>query len=192
MASRSFHISILPRRPVFHLNRSLRLHSGALKPDEPQTRILDPIDPQTPRVALVPAPRPGSAPLKERLPNRALPEAPQPWKIWAKTLPIFLLIVGAAAFGLFNYEKQSSSVVSSTMYALRMSDMGREELGDEIYFRDRFPWIWGQMNQLKGRIDIQFGVKGTKGRGMMRFRSERRQRNGPVSLDFFLLCRGLS
>lgn len=38
------------------------------------------------------------------------------------------------------------------------------------------------MNQLHGRIDIRFAVKGTKGKGMMRFRSVRRTRMGYVSL----------
>ena len=43
------------------------------------------------------------------------------------------------------------------------------------------PWIWGEMNQLHGRVNISFGVKGTKGRGLMRFKSERRGRMGKVS-----------
>lgn len=40
------------------------------------------------------------------------------------------------------------------------------------------PWIWGEMNQLHGRIDIQFEVKGTKGSGTMRFKSYRQGRQG--------------
>ena len=138
------------------------------------------------RRSLIAAPRPDSGPLLERRPDRALPPIPQPWKIWARTMPIFLLVITASALGIFNYQKQSSSVVASTLYALRTSELGRKELGDEIYFRDRFPWIWGQMNQLHGRIDIQFGVKGTRGSGMLRFRSERKQRMGFVSSD--LIC----
>ncbi|KAI4287136.1 MAG: hypothetical protein L6R35_003605, partial [Caloplaca aegaea] len=74
--------------------------------------------------------------------------------------------------------KASSSIVAATLYALRTSEAGRRELGDEIYFRDKFPWIWGEMNQLHGRIDVRFAVKGTKGKGMMRFRSFRRGRMG--------------
>ena len=37
------------------------------------------------------------------------------------------------------------------------------------------------MNQLHGRIDISFGVKGTKGKGVMRFKSVRKTRMGFVS-----------
>ena len=37
------------------------------------------------------------------------------------------------------------------------------------------------MNQLHGRVDINFGVKGTRGRALMRFKSVRRERMGKVS-----------
>lgn len=134
-----------------------------------------------PSRTIIAPPRPGSGPLRERRPDRALPPIPRPWLIWARTLPLFILIVTVSTLGLFNYQKQSSSVVASTMYALRTSERGREVLGDEIYYRDWFPWIWGEMNQLHGRIDIRFGVKGTRGRGMMRFKCVRRQRMGYVS-----------
>ena len=133
-------------------------------------------------VAVLPAQREGDGPPHERRPNRQLPPIPRPWLMWAKTLPIFAALMVASALVLFNYERQSSSVVTSTLYALRTSELARDVLGDEIYFRDRFPWIWGKMNQLHGRIDIQFGVKGTKGRGLVRFHCERKLRMGYVSV----------
>jgi cytochrome c oxidase assembly factor 1 len=83
--------------------------------------------------------------------------------------------------GIFNYQKSSSSVVSSTLYALRTSPRAREILGDEIYFAQQIPWISGEMNQLHGRIDITFWVKGTKSQGKMRFRSIRPDRMSFVS-----------
>jgi len=43
------------------------------------------------------------------------------------------------------------------------------------------PWISGELNQLHGRIDISFWVKGTKAKGLMRFKSERKFRLGYVS-----------
>lgn len=79
-------------------------------------------------------------------------------------------------FGIFNYQKSSSSVVSSTLYALRTSEKAREILGDEVYFAHRIPWISGTMDQLHGRIDISYWVKGTKSKGKMRFRSIRPDR----------------
>lgn len=64
------------------------------------------------------------------------------------------------------------------MYALRTSPKARAYLGDEIYFAHKMPWIWGEMNQLHGRIDIHFSVKGSQEQGVMRFVSHRRTRQG--------------
>lgn len=137
--------------------------------------------PQSPsRRTLIPAPGPNTGPLLERRADRELPSV-TPSRRWLKTLPIFAIIVGGAALAIFNYQKSSSSVVSSTLYALRTSPRARELLGDEIYFAHKIPWISGEMNQLHGRIDISFWVKGTKGRGKMRFRSVRPSRMGFVS-----------
>lgn len=81
--------------------------------------------------------------------------------------------MAAASIAIFNYQKSSSSVVTSTLYALRTSPKAREYLGDEIYFLQQIPWISGEMNQLHGRINIAFKVKGTKGTAIMRFASHR-------------------
>ena len=121
-----------------------------------------------------------SWPLMSRRSDRALPPIPSSWRVWAPTLPIFVIILTVSALGIFNYQKTCSPIVAATLYSLRTSEVGRRELGDEIYFRDMWPWIWGELNQLHGRVDIHFGVKGTKGRGMMRFKSERRGRMGKV------------
>jgi len=51
-------------------------------------------------------------------------------------------------------------------------------LGDEIYFASKVPWIRGELNQLHGKIDIRFWVKGTKAQGETRFKSERKRRDG--------------
>jgi cytochrome c oxidase assembly factor 1 len=95
-----------------------------------------------------------------------------------RTVPIFLAVLISSTLAIFNYQKSSSSVVASTMYALRTSPKAREYLGNEIYFAHKMPWIWGEMNQLHGRIDIQFEVKGSKTSGTMRFKSFRATRMG--------------
>ena len=118
--------------------------------------------------------------LMERREDRELPKPPPRWGPWPKTLPFFAVAMVLASLGIFNFQKSSSSVVNSTMYALRTNPRAKEVLGDEIYYRDRYPWIWGTMNQLHGKIDIGYGVKGTKSRGFMRFRSERKTRRGFV------------
>jgi len=58
-------------------------------------------------------------------------------------------------------------------------------LGDEVYFAQQLPWIWGSIDQVHGSIDVSFMVKGSKGRAMMRFRSLRRTRMGFVSIPSF-------
>lgn len=99
---------------------------------------------------------------------------------WGRTLPLFAVLVAASSFAIFNYQKSSSPVISSTMYALRTSPRARELLGDEIYFKHQIPWIGGEMNQMHGRIDIHFSVKGSKGTAVMRFTSRR-----PTSRSLF-------
>lgn len=131
---------------------------------------------------LIAPPQPESGQiLMSRRSDRALPDITSSYRVWLRTAPIFAIIVTVSALGIFNYQKSSSSVVAATLYALRTSEVGRRELGDEIYFRDMWPWIWGEMNQLHGRVNISFGVKGNKGKGLMRFRSERKGRMGYVS-----------
>lgn len=140
-----------------------------------------------PRRNMIPAPGPNTGPLMERRADRELPTINTSWR-WLRTLPIFVVAVGAAMLGIFNYQKSSSSVVSSTLYALRTSPQAREILGDEIYFAQQIPWISGEMNQLHGRIDISFWVKGTKSQGKMRFRSIRPDRMSFVSSSGFSLA----
>ena len=135
----------------------------------------------TSKRSIIAAPRPGSGPLMERRSDRALPSVSSTNFRWLRTLPIFAVIMVASTLGIFNYQKQSSSVVSSTLYALRTNPEARQILGDEVYFASQIPWISGEINQLHGRINISFWVKGTNGRGLMRFKSERKTRMGYVS-----------
>lgn len=99
---------------------------------------------------------------------------------WGRTLPLFLVLVAASSFAIFNYQKSSSPVISSTLYALRTSPKARAVLGDEIYFKHQIPWISGEMNQMQGRIDVHFPVRGSKGTAVMRFTSRR-----PTSRSLF-------
>ncbi|KAM0430569.1 hypothetical protein ACHAPT_005920 [Fusarium lateritium] len=126
------------------------------------------------------APRPGDGPLMSRRADRELPDITEVSFRWRRTLPIFIAIVATCSVAIFNYQKMSSPVVSSTLYALRTSPEARAVLGDEVYFKHQIPWIHGEMNQLHGRIDIWFSVRGTRGVGTMRFASNR-----PTSKGFF-------
>lgn len=127
--------------------------------------------------SLVAAPRPNSGPLMSRRSDRELPELASSNR-WMRTIPLFALLIAGCSLGIFNYQKLNSSVVASTLYALRTNDTARDLLGDEIYFASKVPWIWGTINQLQGKIDITFGVRGKRERGEMRFVSDRRGRMG--------------
>ncbi|RPA89645.1 DUF1783-domain-containing protein [Choiromyces venosus 120613-1] len=123
----------------------------------------------------------------ERRSDRTLPDPSKPSKTLL-TLPLFASIILLSAAAIFNYQKSSSSVVSSTLYALRVHPRAKELLGEDISFKSKMPWIHGTLSQLRGDIDIAYGVKGTKGEGVMRFRSVRRGRMGLFeTLDWSLL-----
>lgn len=81
----------------------------------------------------------------------------------------------------------SSPVVAGSLYALRTSPAARAELGDEIYFARAVPWIAGEMNQLHGRIDVRFRVKGTKAEGSMRFAAKRPTAKGSFTTTVWCL-----
>lgn len=138
---------------------------------------------QQQRRPITAAPKPNSGPLMERRSDRALPSLPTLTSSyrWLRTIPLFFAIMAASTAAIFNYQKQSSSVVSSTLYALRTNPHAREILGEEIYFASAMPWIRGEINQLHGRIDVSFWVKGTRERARMRFVSKREGRMGMVS-----------
>lgn len=134
------------------------------------------------RRTLIAAPKPDSGPLMERRSDRALPPLVSPHR-WLRTLPIFAAVMAACTLAIFNYQKSNSSVVSSALYSLRTNEEARAILGDEIYFAQQLPWIWGSIDQVHGNIDVSFMVKGTRGKAMMRFKSVRRTRMGFVSFD---------
>lgn len=132
------------------------------------------------RRTLVATPCLNSKPLLTRRADRELPSVSSQQQ-WRRSLPVFAAIIVASSLAIFNYQKSSSSVVSSNLYALRRSELAREVLGDEIYFAHRIPWISGELNQLQGHIDISFWVKGTKGKAKMRFKSTRENKASFVS-----------
>lgn len=96
------------------------------------------------------------------------------------SVPLFGVILAGSAAAIFNYQRSSSSVVASTLYALRVHSRGRELLGDGISFRSKVPWIRGTLDQFHGVIDISYAVKGSAGEGVMHFKSVRKERMGLV------------
>lgn len=153
-------------------------------------RVFRSYNPQNARRTLIAAPKPGSGPLLERRSDRELPSlASLQRSPLLRSIPIFLVIIAASAAAIFNYQKSSSSVVQSALYALRTSPKAQELLGNEIYFGSKVPWIWGTINQLHGKVDISFSVAGTKEKATMKFRCERREKMSyvrkPLSIQVF-------
>ncbi|KAK7511179.1 cytochrome oxidase complex assembly protein [Phyllosticta citriasiana] len=132
--------------------------------------------PLQPARSLVSAPKPGSGPLMTRRADRALPAIHS--RRWMYTLPLFALVVGGSTLAIFNYQKQTSSVVEATLYALRTNPRVREALGPEIYFASKVPWIWGTIDQVHGKVDIEYKVKGRRQQGTVRFVSLRKDKKG--------------
>src|SRR5690606_14636180 len=89
------------------------------------------------------------------------------------SIPAFLVILIGSGAVIFNYQKSSSSVTTSTLYAVRTNPSAREALGPEIGFAEYLPWIWGTVDQLHGHIDIQYKVRGKKDWGWVHFKSDR-------------------
>ncbi|RDA87232.1 hypothetical protein CP532_2535 [Ophiocordyceps camponoti-leonardi (nom. inval.)] len=135
------------------------------------------------------APKKGDGPLMTRRADRKLPELSQiRTRTWRRTLPLFALTMALSSVAIFNYQKTSSPVVSAVLYALRTSPRARDLLGDDIYFRRAIPWISGELNQLHGRVDISFAVKGDRSHGTVRFVARRERPGAPFVTHLWSLA----
>lgn len=74
----------------------------------------------------------------------------------------FSLAIAAALTLIFNYEKTESPIVSNTLYHLRRSSATRDLLGENIEFDGLIPWVYGELNQVAGKVNIKFYIKGSK------------------------------
>ncbi|KAK9728993.1 cytochrome oxidase assembly protein 1 [Basidiobolus ranarum] len=98
-------------------------------------------------------------------------------------LGLSLWVVGTAL--AFNHHRLHTSVVDSTLFTLRHDPDVQEILGNNIKFRDNWAWISGDVNHLKGRVNVSFWIKGDKDTGRAHFASRRRGDDWEV-LDFSL------
>ncbi|CDR37246.1 CYFA0S01e08856g1_1 [Cyberlindnera fabianii] len=89
----------------------------------------------------------------------------------------FWVLMGVASVLMFNYEKTNSPIVTTTLHFLRRSKIVREVLGDEIDFASIYPWISGELNQVKGVVNITFDVKGSKQQGTISLKADRANRH---------------
>lgn len=114
-------------------------------------------------------------------PMRIDRELPDPTKDKVKRriqLGAFFVAMGVSLACIFNYEKTQSPIISNTLYHLRRSALTRDLLGDSIDFDGLVPWVYGELNQVSGDINIRFAIKGSKGvRGMVKLVADRENKN---------------
>ncbi|KAK9237206.1 cytochrome oxidase complex assembly protein 1-domain-containing protein [Lipomyces kononenkoae] len=96
---------------------------------------------------------------------------------------IFFSVMATISLGFFNYERQQSPIVSSTMYSVRRSPAARDLLGSNIRFKDPVPWISGSLDFLHGNVDLSYKVIGSANvPATLHFRSIRRAKGEPFEM----------
>ncbi|KAG0014809.1 hypothetical protein BGZ81_000245 [Podila clonocystis] len=69
-----------------------------------------------------------------------------------------------------NHQRQGTSIVRGTLFNVKFDTKAQELLGDNIDFTNKgWPWISGTVAHLKGRVDIEFQVRGDKAEGRVHF-----------------------
>ncbi|KAJ2221832.1 cytochrome oxidase assembly protein 1 [Coemansia sp. RSA 485] len=76
--------------------------------------------------------------------------------------------VAAITWGLgtviaFNYQRMTSTPVTAALFTARHNDEIKRELGSQLNFTSAFPWISGDISHLKGFVEVEFDVVGSKG-----------------------------
>ncbi|KAJ1950298.1 cytochrome oxidase assembly protein 1 [Linderina macrospora] len=81
---------------------------------------------------------------------------------------------GVSTLVAFNYQRMTSTPVTAALFTARHNDEIREVFGTQLNFASAFPWISGDISHLKGFVDVEFDVVGTKGvQGHLVLRSRR-------------------
>lgn len=88
---------------------------------------------------------------------------------------------------IFNYEKTTSPLITSTFFILRRSQVATELLGPTIGYSLQWPWISGPLNTVQGRVDISFAVKGEKSEGTIYLKAARESKQHPFVFERFAL-----
>lgn len=120
-------------------------------------------------------------------------ELPDPLKDQYKNMKYAIVygigIVVSCAI-IFNYEKTTSPVLNSVFYILRRNPEVVEKLGEDIGYASSYPWISGELNTVKGDIDINFTVKGEKASGQLYFKASRPDKITPFTVHHWYLKMG--
>lgn len=96
----------------------------------------------------------------------------------------FVTVVTVSFILIVNYEKTASPIIGSTLHFLRRSDKVKQLLGNHVDFQNKiFPWVWGELNQVKGRINISFKIQGDNGKvGTVILIADRPNKRTPLTI----------
>ncbi|KAG0208917.1 hypothetical protein BGX28_000236 [Mortierella sp. GBA30] len=85
-----------------------------------------------------------------------------------------------------NHQRQGTSIVRGTLFNVKFDTKAQQLLGSNIDFTNpSWPWISGTVAHLKGRVDIEYQVKGDKAEGRVHFVAVRPAKQW-VTTDFTL------
>ncbi|KAJ1645494.1 cytochrome oxidase assembly protein 1 [Coemansia asiatica] len=102
--------------------------------------------------------------------------------------------VAAITWGLgtviaFNYQRMTSTPVTAALFTARHNDEIKQELGSQLNFTSAFPWISGDISHLKGFVEVEFDVVGSKGivgRLVLNSRRKGNQSGEWQTVDFYV------
>ncbi|CAI4039612.1 hypothetical protein SMKI_09G0180 [Saccharomyces mikatae IFO 1815] len=149
---------VLVRGPLLHSFSTSRRFNNSITEDEAKIVLKD-----------------KSRPLRI---DRELPDPGKERKKQILGFLVFSVAIGSALSLIFNYEKTESPIISNTLYHIRRSPATRDILGESIEFDGIIPWVYGELNSVKGRINITFYIKGDKNvTGTVRLVADRNTRD---------------
>ncbi|KAI0218602.1 cytochrome oxidase assembly protein 1, partial [Massospora cicadina] len=137
----------------------------------PQLKIQRKFNPSIPFTKLYSA---DTKPLTNLAIERDLPDVNSNRKRDALLVAGGILLWAGVILVSFNYQKQNTSIVRSTLFTAKYNPQVVELLGNDLDFASAWPWIGGAINHLKGRIEISYSIRGSKGNGKLIFKSYRR------------------
>ncbi|KAG5520012.1 hypothetical protein PMAC_001088 [Pneumocystis sp. 'macacae'] len=97
---------------------------------------------------------------------------------------VWVLIIGLS----FNHQRLDSPIVSHLMYQLKHSSIAQSYLGKNIDFAYKWPWVSGEINYIKGRINLSFRVNGSQDKATIKFKSIRKGKNSEWMILEWVIC----
>lgn len=119
--------------------------------------------------------------------DRELPDPFADKKKNVKYFWVYAVGVTVSCVVIFNYEKTQSPIINSVLYCLRRSEAAKLTLGPNIGYASSWPWISGDLNTVKGNIDVEFKVKGDNEKAMLKLKANRESKLVPFDVKHLYL-----